>query len=238
MRMRQGSEVESGVREDGRFPAYVQFGLGFDGARDEQLAQVFRNMRLAMRVSRETIARRLATTSATIDSFEQGAVGALPHWKETCRIVRAYGALARIDTEPILHRIRDQLQALARQSRPARPATPVEFTAGRPAPRTQPTAPRGNRTEVRASRRRRRARVLFALSAPLALAAAVVYLAQAAPQPVYSAIGLLPDVAGRAVRAGLDYVVVLSAPRRDGLRWIDVSDPRVRKADKLQVGAR
>jgi hypothetical protein len=232
--MRQGADVGSGVREDGRFAAHAQWGPGIDGGRDEQLALIFRNMRLAMRVSRETIARRLATTAATIDSFEQGAVGALPHWKETCRIVRAYGALARMDTEPILLRIHEELQALARQSRPA---TPVEFT-GRPAPRTQPTVPRSRRGQVRASRRRRRARVLFALSAPLALAVAVVYLAQAAPQPVYRAIGLLPDAAEHLVRAGLDYVVVLSAPRRDGLRWIDVSDPRVRKADKLQVGAR
>jgi hypothetical protein len=235
MRMRQGSDVGWGVREDGRFAAHAQWGLGIDGGRDEQLAQIFRNMRMAMRVSRETIARRLATTSATIDSFEQGAVGALPHWKETCRIVRAYGALARMDTEPILLRIRDELQALARQSRPP---TPAEFTAGRPAPRTQPAVPRSKRSEAHASRRRLRARHLFALSAPLALAVAVVYLAQVAPRPVYRAIGLLPDAAERVVRAGLDYVVVLSAPRRDGLRWIDVSDPRVRKADKLQVGAR
>jgi hypothetical protein len=91
---------------------------------------------------------------------------------------------------------------------------------------------------VRSSRRRRRARVLFALSAPLALVAAVVYLAQAAPQPVYRAISLLPDSIERAVRAGLDHIVLLSAPRREGLRWIEVSDPRVRKADKLQLGGR
>jgi hypothetical protein len=233
--MRQGSDEGSGVREDGRFPAHAQLGLGLDGVRDEQLAQIFRNMRLAMRVSRETIARRLATSPSTVDSLEQGAVGALPHWKETCRIVRAYATLARVDAEPILRHIRDQLQALARQSRTP---TPVEFTSGRPVTRTQPTVPRSQRGEVRASRRRRRTRVLFAVSAPLALAAALVYLAQAAPQPVYGAIGLLPEAAERVVRAGLDYVVVLSAPRRDGLRWIDVSDPRVRKADKLQVGAR
>jgi hypothetical protein len=236
--MRQGSDEGSGVREDGRFPPYVHLGSALDAGRDEQLAQIFRNMRLVMRVSRETIARRLATTPSTIESFEQGAVASLPHWKETCRIVRGYGVLARIDPEPVLGRIREQLQALAWQARSARAATPVEFTTGRPAARTQPAVPRSARTEVRASGRRRRARVLFALSAPLALAAALVYLAQAAPQPVYRVVGLLPDVAQRAVRAGLDYVVVLSAPRRDGLRWIDVSDPRVRKADKLQVGAR
>ena len=35
------------------------------------------------------------------------------------------------------------------------------------------------------------------------------------------------------VRAVFDYVVLLTAPRREGLRWIEVGDPRLRKADKL-----
>ena len=50
-----------------------------------------------MNVSRETIARRLATRAATIDDFEAGAVTALPHWKETERIVRGYCELLRLD---------------------------------------------------------------------------------------------------------------------------------------------
>ena len=51
---------------------------------------------------------------------------------------------------------------------------------------------------------------------------------------MYRAIALLPDPARPAVRAGFDYVVDITAPRREGLRWIEVSDPRLRKADKLQ----
>jgi hypothetical protein len=50
---------------------------------------------------------------------------------------------------------------------------------------------------------------------------------------MYRAIALLPRPAGHAVRAVVDYVVLLTAPRREGLRWIEVSDPRLRKADKL-----
>ena len=65
--------------------------------RDEQLGQIFINMRRAMNVSRETIARRLATRAQTIDDFEAGAVTALPHWKETERIVRGYCELLRLD---------------------------------------------------------------------------------------------------------------------------------------------
>ena len=33
-------------------------------------------------------------------------------------------------------------------------------------------------------------------------------------------------------------MVLLTAPNRDGLRWIDVSDPQMRKADKLPTESR
>jgi hypothetical protein len=234
--MRQGP-AEVLDAPDGRTPPHVFWGAGGDGARDEQLGQIFRNMRLTMKVSRETIARRLATTPSIIETFEAGAVSALPHWKETNRIVMAYCQILRMDPEPILWHLRGQLQALASQVRSAKVAPPSQYTTGRPAARSQP-GPRSARSETRSPRRRRRARALFALSAPLALAVVVVYLAQMAPQPVYRVIGLMPDAMGQVVRSGLDYLVQLSAPRREGLRWIEVSDPRVRKADKLQSGAR
>jgi hypothetical protein len=235
MRMRQAQAETAGVRDDGRYPSHAL--LGGDPGRDEQLAQIFLNMRTAMKVSRETIARRLATTASTIESFESGAVSALPHWKETGRIVRGYCELMRIDPEPILWHIRSRLQALASHARPVRAAAPTEVTASRPSTQSRR---RGTSVQApaRSPRRRRRTRALFALSAPLALAALLVYFAQAAPLPVYRASSLLPSALGNAVRGGLDYLMLLSAPRRDGLRWIDVSDPRVRKADKLQSGVR
>ena len=215
--------------------------------RDEQLAAIFRNMRLTLKVSRETVARRLATSAACIDTFEAGAVSALPHGKETERIVRSYCELLRIDPQPILTRIHGHMQALATQARATVPTTrppqaPAPTTGGRAAPRTQSVAQvqraRTERTKASAPRRRRRARTLFALSAPVALAAALFYLAHAAPRPVYRAVALLPEPVAGAVRSGLDYLVLLTAPRRDGLRWIEVGDPRVRKADKLPTGTR
>ena len=105
-------------------------------------------MRLTMKVSRETIARRLATSTACIDSFEAGAVGALPHGKETERIVHRYCELLRVDPEPILWRIRSHIQALASQARfamPTPPPAPSATTAGRAAPRSQPAARAGAR---------------------------------------------------------------------------------------------
>jgi len=240
MRMRREADGYAGA--DGYAPprAYLAAEAGDPLAwRDQQLGHIFRNMRLAMKVSRETIARRLATSTACVDTFEAGAVAALPHAKETDRIVRGYCELLRLDPEPILWRIRGHAQALAEQARSAAPmplpAAIVPSTAGRSAHRSQPGArterTRGERPQPHAHRRRTRA--LFALSAPVALLAALVYVAHAAPRPVYRAVGLLPQPAGRAVRVVLDYVVLLTAPRREGLRWIEVSDPRLRKADKL-----
>jgi len=241
MRLRRDGQVYAG--RGGYSPP--RGGVGADpgeapGWQDAQLGQIFRNMRLAMKVSRETIARRLATSTICVDNFEAGAVAALPHAKETDRIVRGYCELLRLDPEPILWRIRNGIQALAEQARAAAPmplpAAIVPTTASRSGRRSEPvTRTRPQRSERSAARwaQRRRTRALFALSAPVALLAALVYVAHAAPRPVYRAIALLPGPARHGVRAVLDYAVLLTAPRREGLRWIEVSDPRLRKADKL-----
>jgi hypothetical protein len=203
--------------------------------RDEQLGLIFTRMRQTMNVSRETIARRLATRASTIDDFEAGAITALPNWKETNRIVRGYCELLRLDPEPILWRIRSHLEAVANQVRAPRPA-PV---AARPAsvrPDGMPASMVRERTETgrpQAARRRRRVRTLFTLSAPIVLLAGMVFAAQAVPQVVYPALAFLPDQVELPVRAGLEYLVLLTASRRDGLRWIEVADPKIRKADKL-----
>ena len=84
-----------------------------------KIGKIFRNMRAALKVPRDALARRLATSTAVIDSFEAGAISALPHWKETERIVRSYCDLLRFDPEPVLWRLRSQLQAVANYARPA-----------------------------------------------------------------------------------------------------------------------
>jgi hypothetical protein len=211
--------------------------------RDEQLGQIFINMRRAMNVSRETIARRLATHAQTIDDFEAGAVTALPHWKETERIVRGYCDLLRLDPQPILWRIRSHLDSLARPPvaapRPPVAQAPAVRQNGMPATvvRTRERVDDDDE-RPRPNRRRRRMRTLFTLTAPVALLAGIVYSAHAAPRLVYPVIAMLPDRLEIPVRAGLEYMVLLTAPSRDGLRWIDVGDPQMRKADKLQTESR
>lgn len=208
--------------------------------RDPQLGEIFLNMRRTMNVSRETIARRLATRISTIEDFEAGALTALPNWKETNRIVRGYCELLRLDPDPILWRIHSHLDLLAN----SRPSPQARRPSPPPATRTRSNGMpaqvvRAERTETeRPNRRRRRVRALFAVTAPIVLVAGFVYSAHAVPHMVYPAISMLPDQVEVPVRAGLEYLVTMTAPRRDGLRWIDVSDPQLRKGDKLQTGSR
>jgi hypothetical protein len=213
--------------------------------RDEQLGQIFVNMRRAMNVSRETIARRLATHASTIEDFEAGAVTALPRWKETDRIVRGYCQLLRLDPEPILWRIRSHLDSLANAAgRPPVPAPRGPLPVPPARPNVAPAARARERTASEdgerpgGGRRLRSMRTLFALTSPIALIAGMVYAAQTMPQVVYPAIAMLPDRVEVPMRAGLEYMILLTAPSRDGLRWIEVSDPQLRKADKLQTESR
>jgi hypothetical protein len=77
------------------------------------------------------------------------------------------------------------------------------------------------------SRSRRAVLPLAALACLLALVTQATLLeaaARFAPQPVE---GLLLSLA--------EQVRVIRAPTRDGLRWIEVDDPRTRRADKLQT---
>ncbi len=236
MRMRQTVANAPNAGPGGRAPAPQLFGGAEPAAaRDEQLGLIFRNMRLAMKVPRETIARRLATLPSTIDNFEAGAVGALPHWKESARIIRGYCELLRLDPEPILWRVHDLLKAPSAEARAI--ATPSRPRTGPPVPKAPGSAAEVE-PKARPSVRRRTVRALFALSAPIAIAAAMAILAQVAPGPAYRIVGLLPGAIESPARAGLDYVVRLMAPRREGLLWIEIGDPRLRKADKLQTSTR
>jgi len=232
--MKNGYLGERDVRLAGsRFPSFDR-GAGGEWAaagRDEQIGKIFRNMRTALKIPRDALARRLATSPEVIDSFEAGAVTALPHWKETERIVRSYCDLLRFDPEPVLWRLRSQLQVAANIARAA--PKPASQRVGQHAAARQQSADAAEAVRARPGRRRRRARTLFVLSTPIVLAAGLLYLGQSASRPVYQAIALLPVPLAGPVRAGFDYLVGLTMPSRDGLTWIEVSDPRSRKVDKL-----
>ena len=216
MRMRQPAAGSRNARSHGQASR----------GHDPQIAHFFRNMRTATRLSRDAIARRLATTPATIEDLELGAVSALPHWPETVRIVRGYCELLRLDPEPLLWRIQQLLRA-GDDPPPSRPVRP-------PPPALRKERPRAPKPR----RRRRGLRKFMILSMPPVAVAGLLYLASTAPAPFYRALALLPPSVAGPARAALDALVLYSAPRRDGLRWIDVGDPRVRKVHKLPTKRR
>jgi hypothetical protein len=223
------------ARRDG--PGASRLGISAIGepaaGRDEQLGSIFRNMRVSLNLSRETMARHLGVKASIVDTFEAGVVTALPPWQDTCRIVGGYCELLRIDPEPILWRISSQLQAAANHIRVAttRPAGSAEPAAPRRTRRSKPAVPR-------TGRRGRRARALFVLTPPIAFLAGAFYVVQALPGEAHRAIKLLPDPIAAPVRTGFDYLLLLSAPRREGLKWLETADPRSRKADKLPTAVR
>jgi hypothetical protein len=199
--------------------------------RDPQLAHIFRNMRAAMRLPREALARRLATTPGVIEDLENGAIAALPHWPETVRIVRSYCELLRLDPQPLLWRIQQILRGspgFVGEDVPSRPvghAPPVALRK----PAVSERLPRHERTGGSGVGR------LLLLAMPPVVAAGLASVAILAPGPTYKAISLLPASLAGPARTGLDLLVLYSAPRHDdGFRWIDVGDPRLRKVDKQQ----
>jgi helix-turn-helix protein len=201
---------------------------------DPQIGKIFRNMRASLQASRETIARRLATTSAVIEDLENGSVASLPHWRETVRIVRTYCELLRLNPDPLLWRIDQLLRARSgapgAAEAPAHPANFPPLALRKPPSREPPSR----------EHRERRTGVgrLLLLATPPVMVAAVASLAMLVPGPIYKTITLLPASVAAPTRAGLDLLVLYSAPRRDGLRWIDVGDPRLRKVDKVRTKPR
>ena len=206
------------------------------GGGDPQIGHIFRNMRAAVRASREAVARRLATPVATIEDLENGAVSALPHWPETVRIVRAYCELLRLDPEPLLWRLQTLLQ---HGVNPEEAAADRAAAAGPP-----PLLLRGGQSRAPVAldppmrRRGGGLRRLLVLAALPAIAAGLAYLTVVAPAVGYRVISLLPASVAESAKNGLDTVVLYSAPRREGLKWIDVGDPRLRRSDKLQTKGR
>lgn len=213
---------------------------------DERIAVIFRDMRMGLGASVEDLAHALGTTPDVIATMEGGYVRAFPPWPETVRIVTQLGKLHRVDTRPILARIRDQVGPAGLGQVPQPPpedkAAIDEHPLLRIRERARAAGPRraALRHGVQRVRQqlRRTARALFAISAPVAIVGGTLWLAQAQPGLLLSAVTKLPEPAQRVVRPVAEFMVTRLAPWRDGMRWIEVADPRTRKADKLRQASR
>lgn len=212
-------------------------------ARASQLApevgRFFRDLRQIFRLSREQVAQRLATRADIIAALEAGDVRALPPWPETCRIVGTYAGFARLDPRPILHSIETMI-AYNRHATAAVPQSMLARLSHRSAPVLATLGHIGSNIFAEGSAawnwvtrgRRSTGRVLFLVALPIAL---IVLLTQTAV--LEAGVSQLPEPVARIVRGAQDYVTLQLAPIRNGLRWVDVADPRTRRGDKLKTAS-
>ncbi len=61
----------------------------------------------------------------------------------------------------------------------------------------------------------------------------LLMLAWLFPALLYAAVNPLPSLVAAPLKLGTDFLVSTLAPSREGLIWIDVGDPRLRKSDRL-----
>ena len=76
------------------------------------------------------------------------------------------------------------------------------------------------------------------LAALLMIPAALAIVGRTYPAAFYSIVSPLPSAVGSPLRGMVDHWVATLAPVRDGLTWIDVGDPQIRKTDKLREHSR
>jgi hypothetical protein len=208
-----------------------------------EVARFFFDLRGALRLTQTDAAQALATRVDIVLALETAHIGALPPWPETCRIVRTYAAFADLDPRPVLHVLEQLFVAAPREAAPAVPRKPKTsslptLAQGRPIFKALGGSGRRAAQAARDVSRvvnhhaGRPGMALFSVTMGIAL---ILLITQTAV--LEAAVSQLPPSMKRMVRGAQNYVIVRFAPVRDGLKWIDVPDPRTRRGDKLQTAA-
>lgn len=184
------------------------------------------------------------TRPDVIYALEGGRFEGLPAWPETSRIVIAYTALAGIDGRPVLAAIADVVRsgvvALVNQGVAYQQPAPVQKTIADP-----PTGfgvsslmQAGSAIAHGAKRlqggalhhvRKRPERAFYAASLPLGIV--LILFNTTALQAAFAHV---PRPVARMTQEVRQYFQERFAPVREGLRWIEVDDPRRRRGDKLR----
>lgn len=189
------------------------------------VARFFADLRRALALTPTQAALSVSTRVDVIEALESGRFDMLPPWPETTRIVLAYAARAGVDGRPVLGAM---AALLAHLSHPAPAQSPrVEKPTAPSRPRSAPLRRAGTAIAAGAKHVRARPdRAFYAVSLPLG----VVLLAL--NTSVLTHAGKSLGDAGHWVMSSLHEVFPTV---RDGLRWIEVDDPRSRRADKLHT---
>ena len=111
---------------------------------------------------------------------------------------------------------------------------PQGRAAARPTVAMEPASkPSSSKAAYRQRRRRQRLLVTAGISATLLMGA--VWTAQSQPSVLYAAVDQMPSGIAKSLRRGIEMIAWRLSSSRDGLTWIETSEPRRRKGDKLPV---
>ncbi len=226
------------------------------------IARFFIDLRQALRLTVPQAAHYLQVRPEVVEALETGQVEYLPPWPETAAIIMTYTSMAGVNGRPVISAIGTLLTHLSVAAAP-----PVQLPVQRPMPQQWPVAPRhveqarrgrtsepdvaqsglamSSRNLLRAGSaiasgarrlpqealnqvRRRPQRALYALSLPLGLLVITMHS---------SILATVSKPFEMTVQLVSTYIQEHYGPVRDGMRYIEVDDPRTRRADKLQIGS-
>lgn len=211
-----------------------------------EIGGLFRELRRILKLSLPELAARLGTQIDVISALERGDVRRLPDWPETVRIVTAFTALGGIDARPVLGVLYREMQQSPQ---------PASSSAGASQQRARAIAGSlvgGAVTGLRAATAiggsaaagvGRLGRFVPRLSRRTWIAIVIAsilgggYVAMATASEGEEPVSLFGPVT-HLKRSVEDYVLWWQAPTREGLKWIEVDDPRSRRADRLNTGRR
>jgi len=230
---------------------------------DPEIARLFSELRSFLALSVPAAAGRLGTHPGVIAALETGRLDLLPPWSETARVVSAYILLAHLEPRPALDRLARQMGVVRTANAPVpqvaynarlhahsqvareEAATPVARILGRlsqAAIRAQERARspsllsewahhlRETAHGLAATMRGARAPVRWVVVGALGL----IILGSAAPSAVLQAsvTGISQPISG-LWRSLNGQAAEVRVRLREGLKWIEVDDPRQRRSDKL-----
>ena len=239
--MRRGVERSVSVQVRNAAPQHVQ------AAESRALiTRFFIDLRQALRLTVPQAAQYLQVRLEVVEALETGQVEYLPPWQETAAIVMTYTSMADVNGRPALNAISGLISYLSSSAPPVM-QQPVfrERPRAEPTPRASPSPNRAPnlvcRNFMRAGSaiangarrlpqeafdqvRRRPQRALYALSLPLFGLLLHSSIFETVAKPF-----------GSAVRWVSTYFQEHYGPMRDGMRYIEVDDPRSRRGDKLRI---
>jgi hypothetical protein len=228
-----------------------------------EIGALFRDLRRILRLSLPELAARLGTRIDVVTALERGDLGRLPPWPETVRVVTGFTSLARIDPRPVLAIIRDHMEGSAANAglrdahhRLRAMGRVAAAAAGRVAATTRSAASvawgarqamaqswiASDAADMDLEERARHSMAWLGRTGIMVLLVLLLtfatYLARSTG--LEGALADLRTPIGRLMNKTQDYLVgkVSSASSSSELKWVDVDDPRTRRADRLQTDPR